>query len=51
MYNKKKNLFSRQGLLRDREKVSTLLIWVSGYVFFKKFLESIDYEKAKLTSG
>lgn len=49
MYNEKKTLFSRWRLLRD--KVSTCLIWVSGYVFFSKFLESIDYEKAKLPSG
>ena len=35
---KRKQLFSRWGLLRDRDKVGTLLIWMSGCVFFSKFL-------------
>lgn len=34
---KKKKLFSRRGLLRDRDKIGTLLIWISGCVFFSKF--------------
>lgn len=44
MYNEKKEfIFKTRAANR---KVGIFLKWVSGYVFFLKFLKSVDYEKA-----